>query len=51
MILVIHRLEKLDSSLVMWVSVQRRSQNAEKITHMKGRILDHAMIIFNWAPF
>ena len=32
-------------------AVQRRSQNAEKITHIKGRLLDQAMILFNCVPF
>ena len=27
---------------------QWRSQNAEKVTHTKGRILDKTMILFNW---
>ena len=31
--------------------IQRRSQNAEKITHIKGRLLDQAMIRFNFVPF
>ena len=30
---------------------QRRNQNAEKVTHIKGRQLDQAMILFNCAPF
>ena len=30
---------------------QRRSQNAEKVTHIKGRLLDQAMILFNCVPF
>ena len=31
--------------------VQRRSQNAEKVAHIKGRLLDQAMIIFSCIPF
>ena len=27
------------------------SQNAEKVTHIKGRLLDQAMILFNCFPF
>ena len=34
----------------IWVK-QRRSQNAEKTTHIKGRLLDQAMILFNCIPF
>ena len=30
---------------------QWRSQNAEKVTHINGRLLDQAMIIFNYIPF
>ena len=26
-------------------------QNAEKVTHIKGRQLDQAMILFNYVPF
>ena len=28
-----------------------RSQNAEKITLIKGRLLDQAVILFNFVPF
>ena len=31
--------------------VQWRSQNAEKVTHIKGRLLDQAVILFNCVPF
>ena len=27
------------------------SQNAEKVTHIKGRLLDQAVILFNCIPF
>ena len=27
------------------------SQNAEKATHIKGRLLDQAVVLFNCAPF
>ena len=27
------------------------SQNAEKVTHIKGRLLNQAMILFNCVPF
>ena len=30
---------------------QRRSQNAEKVSHIKGRLLDQAMVLFIWVPF
>ena len=33
------------------VHMQRRSQNAEKVIHIKGRLLDQAMILFNCVPF
>ena len=29
----------------------RMSQNAKKATHVKGRLLDQAMILFNRVPF
>ena len=31
--------------------VQLRSQNAEKVTHIKGRLRDQAVILFNCAHF
>ena len=31
--------------------VRRRSQNAEKVTQIKGRLLDQARILFNWILF
>ena len=33
------------------VSIQWCSQNAEKVTHIKGRLLDQAVILFNCDPF
>ena len=33
------------------VAIQWRSQNAEKVTHLKGRLLDQAVILFNYPPF
>ena len=34
------------------INIQRcRSQNAEKVTHIKGRVLDQAMVLFNCVPF
>ena len=30
---------------------QQCSQNAEKVTHIKGRLLDQAMILSNCIPF
>ena len=32
-------------------TAQGHSQNAEKVTHTKGRPLDQAMILFNCIPF
>ena len=31
--------------------VQWRSQNAEKVTHIKGRLLYQAMILYSYIPF
>ena len=31
--------------------MQWRSQNAEKVTHIKGRLLDQAVVLFNCSPF
>ena len=33
------------------ILIQWRSQNAEKVTHIKGRLLDQAVILFNCIPF
>ena len=30
---------------------QWHSQNAEKVTHIKGRLLYQAMILYNYVPF
>ena len=30
---------------------QRRGQNAEKVMHIKVRLLDQAMILYNCVPF
>ena len=30
---------------------QGHSQNAEKVTHVKGRLLDQAVVLFNCGPF
>ena len=32
-------------------NVQWRSQNAEKYMHIKGRLLEQAVIFFNCVPF
>ena len=40
-----------DMSHSQITAVQRRSQNAEKVTHIKGGLLDQAMFIFSCAPF
>ena len=34
-----------------FVALQWRSQNAEKVTHIKGRLLYQAMILYNYVPF
>ena len=31
-------------------TLQGRSQNAEKVTHIKGRLLDKVMILYNCVP-
>ena len=31
--------------------VQCHSQNAKKVTHIKGRLLDQAVVLFNSLPF
>ena len=36
---------------VQLCTMQWRSQNAEKVTHIKGRLLDQAVIQFNGVPF
>ena len=37
--------------LLLIIADQGRSQNAEKVTHIKGRLLSQAMILFNCFPF
>ena len=37
--------------LSIWWRCQWRSQNAEKVTHIKGGLLDQAMIYSNCVPF
>ena len=32
-------------------TIQWRSQNAEKVTHIKRSLLDQAVILFNCVPF
>ena len=31
--------------------MQWRSQKAEKVMHIKGRLLDQALVLFNCVPF
>ena len=31
--------------------LQWHSQNAEKVTHIKGRLLYQAMVLYNYVPF
>ena len=33
------------------LNTQKRSQNAEKVSHIKGRLLDQTMNLINCAPF
>ena len=33
------------------IRIQWRSQNAQKVTHIKGRLLNQATILFNYVPF
>ena len=42
---------KVKKHLFMRINSQWRSQNAEKVTHLKERLLDQAMILFNGVPF
>ena len=37
--------------ILQFCASQWRSQNAGKVTHIKGRLLDQAVIIFNCVPF
>ena len=41
------------SQFYIWrfLYIQWRSQNAEKVTHTKGRLLYQAMILYNNVPF
>ena len=39
----------MDTMVLMLI--QRRGRNADKVTHIKGRPLDQAMILFNCIPF
>ena len=39
------------ASQLIWISTQWRSQNTEKVTHIKGRLLDQALSLFNCDPF
>ena len=32
-------------------TLQWRSQNVEKVMHIKGRLLDQAVVLFNCVPF
>ena len=44
---LLHSIDSLES----WNFAQWRSQNAEKVTHIKGRLLYQAMILYNYVPF
>ena len=41
----------LCSACGAFISFQWPSQNAEKVTHIKGRLLDQAVILMKWFPF
>ena len=41
----------LESFIVWAVIAQWRSQNAQKVTHIKGRLLYQALIDYNYVPF
>ena len=34
-----------------FILLQWRVQNAEKVTHIKGRLLDQAMVLSHYVPF
>ena len=38
-------------SLLLMYTDQWPSQNADKVTHIKGRLLDQTVILFNCVPF
>ena len=42
---------ELDLHWLKILYLQRRSQNAEKVTHIKERLLDQAINLFNCIPF
>ena len=37
--------------LIAQIKYQWRSQNVEKVTHIKGRLMDQAVVLFNCALF
>ena len=44
------QIARAESSTVAHAN-QWRSKNAEKVTHIKGRLLDQAVVLFNRVPF
>ena len=53
---VLHSIEtmsffQMKGKFVFLFSYQWRSQDAEKVTHITGRLLDQAVILFNRVPF
>ena len=50
---------KIDKPHMVWFSyfamscneVHCHSQNTKKVTHIKGRLLDQAVVLFNSLPF
>ena len=37
--------------MITIAAMQWRSQNAEKVTHIKGRLLYQAVILYKYVPF
>ena len=47
----VHQMKSKLSLSELNIHPQCRSQNAEKVTHIKGRLQHQAMILFHCAPF
>ena len=45
------KLHKTSTQSVFNNQDQSRSHNAKKVTHIKGRLLYQAIILFNFVPF
>ena len=48
---ILHNLKQNRLLIIHITYNQWRSQDAEKVTHIKGRLLDQAAILFNCVPF